>query len=108
MTVEDLFDLSAEITLHLKDDSADALFRVMRFEGQNLLGIGEHAARTFSTAHSPENRNAGEQSTLGNHKPLRGFGGTRPAGVVDLAEDDEQIFSASRIGVTRKLPRDNA
>ena len=108
MTVQDLFDLPTEVALHFEDDATDSSVRVVRFVGQDLFGIREHAARTFSTAHRSQNRNAGEQSTLGNHQPIGCFRWSGSARVVNLAEDDEQVFSVSRVGIPGKLSGNDA
>src|SRR5580692_3281657 len=73
----------AEVSLHFQDQSADPLPAVMGLIGDQLFREGVHAATRFAAANRAEDRDAGEESTLGNRKQPGGSRGIWPTSIVD-------------------------
>ena len=57
--------------------------------GQNLLGERIHATARFPRSDCAEDGNAGEQTPLGDHEPLRVFRRDLFAGIVNLPDNEE-------------------
>src|SRR5882762_5451313 len=68
----------AEVSLHFQDQSADPLPTVVDLIGNQLFSKGVHAATRLATANRAEDRNAGEEPTLGDGQPPRVSSGCWP------------------------------
>src|SRR6267154_1064239 len=95
----------AKVPLHFQDQSADPLPAVMGLIGDQLFREGVHAATRFAAANRAEDRNAGEQSSLGNRQPPGLSRGCWPTRVVDLAEDYIEVVPLTWVRVAWQSAR---
>src|ERR1019366_6795146 len=105
VAVEYVFHLVAEVAFDFQDQATDAFVFLVGFIGKNLLGKRIHAATGFARADSAENGNSGEQSPFRNGEPSGSLGGHGLAGVMNLADDEEECVSFAGVRVTRKTSR---
>src|SRR6266480_7099290 len=94
----------AEVTLHFQDQSTDPLPAVMGLIGNQLFREGIHATTCLAAANRTEDRNAGEESTLGDRQPPRISRGCWPTWIVDLSEHYIEVVALTRVGVAWKSP----
>ena len=92
----------AEVAFHFQNQPADPLPAVMGLIGNQLVREGIHAATRLAGANRTEDRNAGEESTLGNRQPPGVSRGCWPTRVVDLSEHYIEVVALTRVGVTRQ------
>ena len=102
VALEDVFHLVAEVAFHFEHESADALVGVVSPVGDQLLGVWIHAAAGLARADGSEDRNACEESPLGNGQPIGMLGGHRFPGVVHLSEHQEEFVAPARVGIGRQ------
>jgi len=76
----------AEVSLHFQDQPADPLSAVVGLIGDQLFREGVHAATRFAAANRAEDRNAGEEPTLGDRQPPGVSSRCCFSRIVDLAE----------------------
>ena len=100
--IEDVLDLVAEVALHFEHESADVLVGVVSPVGDELLGVGIHAAAGLARADRPEDRNAGEESTFWDSQPVGLLSSYRLSGVVHFSEHQEEFVAPARVGVGRQ------
>src|SRR6266403_1065768 len=108
VTVQDLFYLAAKVAFDFQDNSPNAPLGIMRFVGEDLLGIRVHAAGGFAAPHGAENCNPREEAPLRNFEPMRGFGRAEPARVMHFADNDKEVVALAGIGIPRKESRDDS
>src|ERR1700687_1306922 len=95
----------AEVSLHFQDQPANPLPAVVGLIGDQLFSKGVHAATRFAAANRTEDRNAGEESALGNRQPPGVSRGGWPTRIVDLAEDYIEVVALTWVRVAWQSAR---
>ena len=92
----------AEVALHFEYQSADVLVGVISTVGDELLGVGIHAAAGLARADCAEDRYAGEEPPLWDSQPVGLLSSYRISRVVHFSEHQEEFVAAARFGVSRQ------
>ena len=94
-------DLMAEVAFHFQDKAADPFLRIFGSMSQQLPGERIHAAARLAGAHCPEDCDACEQASFWDDEPPGILSRDRLARVVDLAQDQKELFSLPSVRVRR-------
>src|ERR1700690_3920356 len=97
--LEDPLHFTAEVAFYFEHKAADLPLAIGRPKSEDLFGEWEDAAGGLAGSDRAEDGNAGEQAPLGNGEPPRRRGRARSPGIVNLADDQEEIFAQARIGI---------
>src|SRR5437773_12371960 len=102
MLAGNLADLVAEIPFDFQDQTADAFGRLICFKCDQLLGKWAHTAACLSCSDCTKDPDASEQSFLWNRQPLRVAAANDFRWMMNLADNQKQILSRTRIGIGRE------
>src|SRR6202041_432015 len=67
MAPQDPLHFFAKVALNFQNQTTNALCGVAGLVGEDLLGVGEHAARSFSASDCAQNNDSGEQTRSEEH-----------------------------------------
>src|SRR6202022_4189169 len=91
--LEGCLHLVAEGSFDFEYPSTDALPGVVSAVGNELLRIGIQTAGGFAGSDRSEDRNAGEESALGNGQPIRMLGGNGLPRVMYFSQHKEELVA---------------